>query len=299
MRALRGLVFTAVLALGACQRTGEASVAPGETVPVAAENLIFCELVGQKLSREDCDNAGLVESKVKAGVGAFNVPLTMLRGRTVKIQLAIGEKTDPPPSQPSETTTNASAVDNSVAPPPEGAPETPQPAPSPPPPPPPPETPSDVVRENEGTVIDYHPVMGRRMAADLTGTGFKIEPLSERVQTVSSRGLTTWEWAVTPTSGGSQSLTMKTAVVFTTSDDKELALATTTRSKTVAIRVNALQYIWDVIVQAPTWLKAIGALLAALGGVFTAWRAMIGAARGQEDKSDGDRGDAPAPPAGS
>lgn len=301
MRTRTSLALMAALALCACndRRENVAAAAPGETVPLPAENHVFCELVGQKLSREDCDNAGLVASKVKAGVGAFNVPLTMLRGRTVTIQLAVGEKRDPPPAQNTSAVEAQPPVETPPAPPPEPAEgpadlPAPAPAPAPAPPPPPPETPAEAVGENEGAVIDYHPVIGRRMAAELTGVGFKVEPLSPRIQTVSPHGLTTWEWAVTPTAGGSQSLTMKTAVVIDTSDGKELSLATTTRSKTVSIRVNALQYVWDVILQAPTWLKAIGALLAALGGVFTAWRAMVGAARGKAGKDED-----PAPPAGS
>jgi hypothetical protein len=277
-----------LLALAACDAgmSRDSGAKPGETQAVAAEDLVFCQEVGERLTRDDCDDARAVATRVKAGVGAFNAPETMMRGKPVTIALAIGEKAEPPPR--AEATPSTAAPTEGAQPDPD--PDIDKGTEGPPPPPPPPETPdpAEAVAGNEGVVVQYAPVIGRRMAADLIGEGFDIKPLADRVQTVSPHGLTTWQWSVTAKEGGRHTLTIKSAVVVKTSLGRELSLVSTTRSKAVEVRVSPLAYAWDVIQRAPTWLKGIAAVLVGLGGVFAAWRGMIAAARGKggEDKKD-------------
>lgn len=285
------LAAVGLLALAGCNASAPANsadAAAGETTEVAEQDMVFCQEVGERLSRWDCDDARAVASRVKAGVGAFNAPETMMRGKPVTIELAIGEKAEPPPPPPPEqpaTTPSPETPDG--APDPAPGPETPPP-PSPPPPPPSPD-PAEAVAGNEGVVVQYAPVIGRRMAADLVGEGFDIKPMSDRIQTVSPHGLTTWQWQVIAKEGGRHTLTIKSAVVVKTSLGRELSLVSTTRTKAVEVRISPLAYAWDVIQKAPTWLKGIAAVLVGLGGVFAAWRGMVAAARGKGGGEEGEK----------
>lgn len=272
------LVAVGLLALAGCNASAPANSADavaGETTEVAEQDMVFCQEVGERLSRWDCDDARAVASRVKAGVGAFNAPETMMRGKPVTIELAIGEKAEPPPPSPPEQPATTPSPET-----PDGAPD-PAPGPENPPPPDPAPNPAEAVAGNEGVVVQYAPVIGRRMAADLVGEGFDIKPMSDRIQTVSPHGLTTWQWQVTAKEGGRHTLTIKSAVVVKTSLGRELSLVSTTRTKAVEVRISPLAYAWDVIQKAPTWLKGIAAVLVGLGGVFAAWRGMVAAARGK------------------
>lgn len=283
------LAAAGLLALAGCNASAPANSADavaGETTEVAEQDMVFCQEVGERLSRWDCDDARAVASRVKAGVGAFNAPETMMRGKPVTIELAIGEKAEPPPKPEPAPPPSPPAPDGATPPP-----DPPEPAPgpeNPPPPPPPPPDPAEAVAGNEGVVVQYAPVIGRRMAADLVGEGFDIKPMSDRIQTVSPHGLTTWQWQVTAKEGGRHTLTIKSAVVVKTSLGRELSLVSTTRTKAVEVRISPLAYAWDVIQKAPTWLKGIAAVLVGLGGVFAAWRGMVAAAKGKGGEAEGE-----------
>jgi hypothetical protein len=148
-----------------------------------------------------------------------------------------------------------------------------------------------VVGQLPGEVIQYAPVIGREMSADLIGEGFKIEPQSSRIQTVSAVGVTTWDWAVTPLTSGVHTLSVKTAVVFTDSQGKSTAIANTPRNVEVRVKVGPLGLIGDILAKLPGWLKAIAAALTGLAGVLLAWRGVTSALGGHASPAEPDKPD--------
>lgn len=282
----------------ASRSTGDTATPASETVQVDPRDLIFCDVVRKRLTADDCEDAKVVAAKVETGLGAFNVQKTMERGRTVTLQLAVGRKEEPPvppaPPPPAPTDSATPPPESATSPAADTAPPTERPPPSS-------QTPAEVVGQLPGEVIEYAPVIGREMSADLIGEGFKIAPQSPRIQTVSAVGVTTWDWAVTPLTSGVRTLSVKTAVVFTDSQGKSTAIANTPRNVEVRVKVGPLGLIEDVLAKLPGWLKAVAAVLTALGGLLLAWRGAAGAFGGraapaEPDKPGGDAGRPPTPP---
>jgi hypothetical protein len=207
------------------------------TATFPEQNLVFCPVVDARVSQSDCDDLKSVESQVQTGVGAFNVPNPMTRDQTKAITLVVDRRTpeeiaeienpeanavDAGPAGNAVAEGNAvgeaNAVENAAAAadgneaaaeaPPHHAhhanhgPKPPQPAP----------TPNQIVGALEGTTETIAPQVGRFMSADLSGDGFKIEALGPASQEIPPGEQATWEWNVTPTEGGSHTLTLKTVV---------------------------------------------------------------------------------------
>ena len=261
-----------LLALGSCGQTGQTSGSEGsDNTEVQAVVLHPCKVTGTQLTDEDCQAAQYWLDKASQGTAAFNAPKRMFQGQTKLVTLAIG--TAPPQSQasptPSQSTSENSAEDNSNA-------VAPQPTPKPDPQTAP--TPHDVVAgaaEPNSNIVDYHPFVGRQMAADLEGDGFDVKLLSPRVQPVSDESVTTWEWQVTARRYGQRTLVIKTAVVMIDSQGRPQPLVPTSDSKLVSVWIGP-QGILDMLTEMPNWLKAITAILVALAGTLAAWRGLRG-----------------------
>ena len=54
-------------------------------------------------------------------------------------------------------------------------------------------------------------------------------------------------------------------------DDRTIPLGNGRTSKSVMVEVRAVDRVWDMIVAAPAWLKAVAAVVAAAGVLLGAW----------------------------
>lgn len=220
--------------------------------------LIFCEEVGKRVTAEDCDYYGELAKRTKVGVGAFNAPDPMTRGKTVTLQLVIAFAPDPP-VQGAEPAVDASA--NSAAPSiDDGGASSGAPMPAPPPMP----TPAETVDQLPGETVTFAPTVGRFMKAELTGEGFEIERLSAEHQEVLLDSQTTWEWKVKAIKGASHILTLKTVVEAKDDQGNYVPLRSTTKNQTIKVEVKFWDRVLDWILGAPVWIKAITALASAL-----------------------------------
>ena len=220
--------------------------------------LIFCEEVGKRVTAEDCDYYGELAKRTKVGVGAFNAPDPMTRGKTVTLQLVIAFAPDPPaegaePAVDTNANSAASVIDE------EGA-SSGAPMPAPPPMP----TPAETVDQLPGETVTFAPTVGRFMKAELTGEGFEIERLSAEHQEVLLDSQTTWEWKVKAIKGASHILTLKTVVEAKDDQGYYGPLRSTTKNQTIKVEVKFWDRVLDWILGAPVWIKAITALVSAL-----------------------------------
>jgi hypothetical protein len=106
--------------------------------------------------------------------------------------------------------------------------------------------------ERKGTTIK----VSRRMEAHLAGTGFKIEPLTDEIQAVSSRLTTEWKWEVEPTKTGTQSLHLTLTALIDVSGE-ETAFSIKTFDTTIQIRVTWYDRVSDFFSHNWQWLWAV------------------------------------------
>lgn len=135
-----------------------------------------------------------------------------------------------------------------------------------------PPTANEVVATLPGEDTTFQPQVGRYMTAELTGSGFSIKLMSpaEPMQVIPQGGQGRWQWEVSPTMGGQRRLTVKTQAVGIV-DGKPVALGNGDSEHEVAVKVSWPDRIWDAIVAAPAWIKAVTAILVALGALIAAW----------------------------
>jgi hypothetical protein len=281
MRALilSGLIGAA--ALSACDdMPPERQSYPSGTVSKGGEG-IYCEAVEQRVSPEDCEDLTRADAEVRPGAAAFNVPDPMKRGETVSVHLVIDRRSpkeiriieempkgiSPAPDGNSTTdglNTNASVHlpdTNEAAGTQDPAPDVSEAAP----------TPGQIVDRLEGTPERFSPPVGRHMRAELIGQGFDISSKTELSQEIPLGGQATWIWEVTARRGGNQSLTVVT-IVEGVAQGRTFTLAKTPKVRTVTVEVSVPDRILDALVEAPTWIKAVTAIVLALAGLFAAWR---------------------------
>jgi hypothetical protein len=252
---------------------------PGVTVPGDTTiDLPFCEEVGRRVSAADCADYQRLAEGATRGMAAFNAPDPMRRGETHSLQLAIGYA---PPEQPPEPP-SAPAPGATPAPAP-AAPETEEARTDTsddavsedddvPPPPSAPLTPVDTVEDLPGQTVEFEPLVGRFMRAELTGVGFEVTPRSPPSQEVTPDSVTTWTWEVVAQQGGARSLTLTTVVEGCTSSGGEcVPLRSTTQNYTVNVEVGPMDRVLDFITGMPDWIKAITAVIVALAGLVAAW----------------------------
>lgn len=276
--------FAVIVALGSCSQKADmaqtASVSD-TAAPVKAADLHPCTVTGTQLTVEDCAAAQYWLDQSKQGVAAFNAPTWMVQGQTRLVTLAIGVA--PPPEPPAETpaasaggssassasteaqTAATTAADTATTPAPKATahPHATLATPH--------QVVQDATPDKHEKIVDYHPFVGRQMAADLEGDGFDIKPISPRVQPIADQAVTTWEWEVKAREVGKRTLTIRTAVVMIDSQGKPQPLIPTTQTKPVSVWIG-FEGVLDVLKALPDWLKALATIGTAAGALFAAWK---------------------------
>lgn len=274
-----------LVALGSCNPKDEKAQnvsATDNSGLVNVGDLHPCRVTGTQLTIEDCGAAQYWLDQSKQGVAAFNAPTWMVQGQTRLVTLAIGVAPAPEPaaetpatsagdssaqSSSTEAETAATGADTAATPPPKVAfhhhiaVETPH------------QAVADATTDKHEKIVDYHPFVGRQMAADLEGDGFDIKAISPRVQPIADQAVTTWEWEVKARKIGKRTLTMKTAVVMIDSQGKPQPLIPTTETKPVSVWIG-FEGVLDLLKALPDWLKALAAIGVAAGGLFAAWKGL-------------------------
>jgi len=311
----RFLLALLPLCLAACDRLGEANNTSGnlttdfgneasagnEAVPADA---VYCAPIDQMVTPRDCDAVHATREQVRRGVAAFNVPDPMQRGQSVSVQLVVDRRSPEEiaridelvyagpgrpagpgdvgnavdggnasagpdgPGRPTDLTVNSNGGDD--------PPSRPRPAPGGDDP-----TPAQLTDRLPGRTEQYTPNVGRFMRARLSGQGFRIVPRSDEVQEIPSNGSATWIWDVTAEQSGEKSLTL-TTVVEAVVGNRRYPLANTQEIRTVRVDIRWRDRVWDALVAAPAWLKAIAALLTALGVAVVAWYGFLSKLRNRQ-----------------
>lgn len=310
------IVAALVLAIGACGGNEAAFENAADTIEnigrdarASAENTIerpvtetvFCPVVDRRLPKKDCDDLAAIESQVKEGTGAFNVPDPMTLGEAATIVLVVDRRTpeqisaieatrneaselsatenaiDANPSETAQMPINAAEADdeteidtNAVAAA-NGGP-----------------TPADRVDPFEGETETIDPQVGRFMSADLIGEGFEITALTPASQEIPPGEHATWQWRVVPQREGARTLTLKT-IVEGVIDNQRYPLARTETSKTVTVQVTAGDRIAGWIDAAIAWLDRMKLLLLAIAGVLGAAWLVRRNFKGRGNKRDADK----------
>lgn len=273
-----GVVVAVLLALTACgPKPAEESAPYTEAASGDPSALMFCEEVGRRLTVQECNDLGAASDAAKEGSAAFNVPSPMQRDKPETLRLAISLQPRPVLTE-TEPTASAAPNPTSSAVPESTVAEVAEPEPDPAAPikpasatrPTSPERPADVVDPAYGDTREYSPVVGRFMAAELTGDGFKIEPVTPRSQEVLKDSVTVWEWRVTAIAGGKRQLLLKTVVEAQMANGERLPLRSTTHSEDVDVTVGIWGLVQDTLTTAPLWIKLLTGAIAALAGLIGA-----------------------------
>lgn len=270
---------------------------------------VYCEAVEQRVSPRDCEDLTRADAEVRTGEAAYNVPDPMRRGKPVEVYLVIDRRSPREirvieagaPPNPGEALGNSNADDpaagNSASAGDQGsqddmaiqADEATAP------------TPSQVVEPLEGRTERFQLPAGRHMRAQLVGPGFDIVSKTDESQEIPLGGQATWIWSLTARKGGTQSLTLVTFVEGV-ADGRRFVLARTPKVRTVTVEVSVSDWLRDLLAEIPGWIKAITAVVVAIGGLLTAiyavpWRRRRSAARdtaaAKPDPRDRSGGDGP------
>lgn len=132
-------------------------------------------------------------------------------------------------------------------------------------------TPSQTVDPLQGETVEFTPLVGRFMRAELVGNGFEITPLTPASQEVLPDSVTTWSWRVVAQEGGRRSLTLRTVVEGCTADGQCYPLRSTSRNYDVTVTVGLIGQARDLLTEAPTWLRLLAGVLTALAVLVGAW----------------------------
>jgi hypothetical protein len=122
--------------------------------------------------------------------------------------------------------------------------------------------------------------IGGRMAAELTGRGFKIEPKGKVRKDIGPAGSMLWEWQVTPLKDHGPGLRVQAFVVVPGPNETEQDIFLKTYKKDVLVKVTSGQRAADWMDESAAWfargnnwLKALAGFLAALAAVWAALKA--------------------------
>jgi hypothetical protein len=135
----------------------------------------------------------------------------------------------------------------------------------------PPATPGEVVDPLQGETVQFEPLVGRFMRAELTGNGFEITPLTEPSQEVLADSVTTWSWRVEAREGGQRALTLTTVVEGCTAEGQCYPLRSTSQNYDVTVQVGPIGQVQDFLTAVPTWLRLLAGVLTALAVLVGAW----------------------------
>ena len=253
----------AVLVLAACGQVAQQS-APAESESAApaasaqAEETVFCPEIARRWSAQECEDFTNLARSAEAGAAAFNAPDPMERGETHTLQLAVSyappERADP-------------------APPPAADPHA--------------LTPGETVDPLPGATVEFTPLVGRFMRAELTGAGFDIEPVGPASREVLPDSVTTWSWQVTARQRGTQALTLTTVVEGCPANGGAcIPLRSTTQNYTVNVAVSPIGEVRDVLAGMPDWIKLASAIVAAFAGLVTGFFSLRSAfAKGRRSRT--------------
>jgi hypothetical protein len=109
--------------------------------------------------------------------------------------------------------------------------------------------------------------ISNRMEAHLEGLGFRIQPLQEESQAISSLQSTTWEWQVEPTATGSYPLKLTLSALIEVSGH-DTPILVRSLDRTISVDVTLGGQVKDFVSSNWQWLWA--AILVPLGGFL--WR---------------------------
>jgi hypothetical protein len=293
MRRFAVLAFAALLLAACGQAEMSSEPAPADEAPSASATTTddegdFCDEVGRRVSAADCEVYRQLAQSAERGAAAFNAPDPMRRGETHMLQLAVSfAPPEPPAPTPGATTTEPSPTDTSTGSGSgDGDDRLAREQTDPPAPPAPPATPGETVEDLPGQTVEFEPLVGRFMRAELSGVGFEITPRSPASQEVTPDSVTTWNWEVVAQQGGARSLTLTTVVEGCTGDGSEcVPLRSTTQNYTVNVEVGPIDQVRDFIGGIPGWLQAIAAVLTALAGLIAAWFGLRNAVKRERSES--------------
>jgi hypothetical protein len=285
LRQTRFVHFVAAAALLALAACGQAEMPAGETEPAeetpaaaapsdpAAGTAVapneFCAEVGRRVSAQDCADFAALAEDAQAGSAAFNAPDPMERGETHTLQLAISYALSEEQTRAREEAARLEAEhavealrseDTSPAPAPTRSAGTAAPL-----------TPSETVDPLQGETVEFTPLVGRFMRAELVGNGFDITPLTPASQEVLPDSVTTWSWRVVATEGGRRSLTLRTVVEGCTAEGQCYPLRSTSQNYDVTVTVGLVGQLQDALTAAPNWLRLVAGVLTALAVLVGAW----------------------------
>ncbi|HEX8061608.1 MAG TPA: hypothetical protein VF535_00160 [Allosphingosinicella sp.] len=240
---------------------------------------VYCPAVEARVTPQDCEDLTRADAEVRPGEAAFTAPEPMQRGHTFDVHLVIDrrspkeiriieERLQNVPGEEIGNATNGHGPGTGTGNTTSSEEEDPQdnkaaPAEDPVP------TPTQIVEPLKGRVERFSPLTGRHMRAELAGEGFEIRAKTETSQQIPLGGQASWVWAVTARKGGTQTLTLVT-VVEGVIGNRRFVLARTPKVRRVMVEVSMGDRIWDIIIGAPPWIKAITAIVVAVGGLLTA-----------------------------
>lgn len=286
LRQTRFAQFVAAAALLALAACGQASAPSGEPEPSAVEEAPaaapseqaadpavapseFCAEVGRRVSAQDCADFAALAEDAQAGSAAFNAPDPMERGDVHTLQLAISYALSEAQIRAREEAARLEAERPADALRSDDA--QPAPAPTRSSGAPAPLTPNETVDPLQGETVEFTPLVGRFMRAELVGNGFEITPLTAASQEVLPDSVTTWSWRVVATEGGRRSLTLRTVVEGCTAEGQCYPLRSTSQNYDVTVTVGLVGQVQDALTAAPNWLRLVAGVLTALAVLVGAW----------------------------
>lgn len=310
MRNIAFIAAFACLLVGCGQQAAYEEAPAGSEVVEAGEELVFCEEIERRVAAADCAYFTELANRAEAGVAAFNAPGHMTRGESVTISLAIGYPPPPPPPEPAATVEETPADEVVAEETPAAAEQEPAPAADdvvpggdqeqtrtteaePPPPPPPPLTPAEAVEDLPGETVEYTPLIGRFMRAELSHDGgFEVTQMSPASQEVIPGDVTIWTWRVRAREDGVRRLELKTVVEGCSDEARTTCypLVTTRQVYDVNITIGWLGRVQDTLTALPDWIKLVTAVVVALTALIGAVFGMRNAFRSGRSSGGGSGG---------
>lgn len=160
------------------------------------------------------------------------------------------------------------------------------------------EYPVSFVIKGENSASDFEELLGERpeqtfrikvggaMAAELSGTGFKIDP-TERVSKALGPGSSQkWNWKVIPVRNTKHELILEAYIIVRPPDGEGRETLIRTFKRDVAVQVTNGQRLSDIVSDTQGWLADGTNLMKALGAFLTAAIAVFAILRGRKKKAE-------------
>lgn len=234
---MRNTALGLLLFCGACggapdEATSNTSLDMSGTEGAPPEQAAFCEVVGENVTPSQCRAFEEAWATLKQGVGAISKPERMRRGETATVALVLGRGSD----------TRGTGGDR--------------------------------LRDLLGREPDetFKTRVGRRMAAQLSGDGFKIEPAGLVTKDLFLGEGQIWEWKVTALKGPRHALRLSAYAVIPSPDGlKENLLRTVQLSIPVELTwQQRLEDATESLSVLEKLLLGLAALVAAGAGLWAA-----------------------------